>query len=116
MRVVFDLILQTLKDANIAPTYALGAHLGSVDGRVIVVKPESASQYMNYSTTIQYYNILCFGRTASEAIKLCDDVQEAMKTIRPTVMPTYTSRNPYWNNTSHGWQMSCVYRNYIKNT
>ena len=32
MKVVYDLILQTLKDANIAPVYALGAHLGSVDG------------------------------------------------------------------------------------
>lgn len=115
MKVVFDLIMRTLKEANIAPVYALGAHRGSVDGKTIVVKPESAVQYMNLSTTIRYFNILCYGRTASEAVELCDQVQEAMETLKFTVMPTHTIRNPYWDNTSHGWQTSCVYRNFAKN-
>lgn len=115
MKVVFDLIMSTLKDANIGEVYALGAHRGSVDGRVMVVKPESAVQYMNLSTTIRYFDILCYGRTASEAVSLADDVQAAMKTLRFTVMPTYTTRTPYWDNTSHGWQISCVYRNFAKN-
>lgn len=115
MQEVYNLIMQTLKDADIAPVYALGAYEGSIDGRLIIVEPQSARQYMNYSTTIRYFNILCYGRTASEAVKLCDDVQEAMKALRFTVMPTYTQNAPYWNNTTHGWRLDCIYRNYAKN-
>lgn len=115
MKVVFDLIMRTLKEANIGEVYALGAHRGSVDGKTIVVKPESSSQYMNYTTTVRYFDILCYGRTASEAVSLSDDVKEAMEALKYTVMPTYVTRTPYWDNTSHGWMISCVYRNFAKN-
>lgn len=115
MKVVFNLIMKTLQEANIAPVYALGAHKGSIDGRMIVVKPDNATQLMNYSTTIQYFDILCYGRTASEAVDLADKVQEAMRSLQFTVMPTYTTQTPYWDSTTHGWQISCVYRNLIKN-
>lgn len=115
MKVIFDLILRTLKEADIAPVYALGAHLGSIDGKTIIVKPESATQYLNYSTTIRYFDILCYGRTASEAVALHDQVRDVMESLKPTVMPTYTTLQPYWNSTVHGWQMSCVFRNYAKN-
>lgn len=115
MKVVFDLIMKTLKDANIAEVYALGAHRGSVDGRTIVVKPESAVQYMNLSTTIRYFDVMCYGRTASEAVQLMDEANAVMETLKFTVMPTYTTNSPYWDNTSHGWMISTVYRNYAKN-
>lgn len=115
MQTVYNLILQTLKDAEIAPVYALGAYEGSIDGRLIIVKPDTTNQYMNYSTTIRYFDILCYGRTVSEAMNLVDDVQKAMEAIKPTVMPTYVSRSPYWNSTTHGWRLDCVYRNYAKN-
>lgn len=115
MKVVFDLIMSTLKEANIAPVYALGAHRGSVDGKTIVVKPESGVQYMNYSTTVRYFDVLCYGRTASEAVELSDQVRAAMEVLKFTVMPTYTTNMPYWDSTSHGWQISVVYRNYAKN-
>lgn len=115
MQTVYNLIMQTLKDAKIAPVYALGAYEGSIDGKLIIVKPGNATQYMFYSTTVQYYDILCYGRTASEAISLLDSVKEAMKALRFTVMPTYTQQSPWWNNTTHGWRLDCTYRNYIKN-
>ena len=115
MKVVFDLIMRTLKEANIATVYALGAHRGSVDGKTIVVKPESGVQYMNLSTTVRYFDVLCYGRTASEAVQLSDEVQEVMDTLKFTVMPTYTTRTPFWDSTSHGWCISCVYRKYAKN-
>lgn len=115
MKLVFNLIMETLQEAEIAPVYALGAHKGSIDGRMIVVKPESATQFMNYTTTVQYFDILCYGRTASEAVDLADKVQEAMQSLKFTVMPTYTTQVPYWDSTTHGWQISCVYRNFVKN-
>lgn len=107
--------MQTLKDANIAPVYALGAYEGSIDGKLIIVKPNATNQYLNYSTTIRYFDILCYGRSVSEAVSLYDDVQRVMETLKPTVMPTYTSYIPYWNNTTHGWRLDCVYRNFAKN-
>lgn len=115
MKLVFNLIMKTLQEAEIAPVYALGAHKGSVDGRMIVVKPEAATQFMNYTTTVQYFDILCYGRTASEAVDLADKVQEAMQSLKFTVMPTYTTQVPYWDSTTHGWQISVVYRNFVKN-
>ena len=115
MKVVFDLIVQTLKEANIAPVYALGAYQGVIDGRVIVVKPSSASQYMNYSTTVQYFNILCYGRTISETMSLFEDVKIAMKDLEMTVMPTYFVQSPYYDSNVKAWQISGTYRNYVKN-
>ena len=45
MQTVFNLIMDTLKEANIAPVYALGSYEGSIDGKLIIVKPENATQY-----------------------------------------------------------------------
>lgn len=115
MQTVFNLIMDTLKEANIAPVYALGAYEGSIDGKLIIVKPENATQYLYYSTTIQYYGIICYGRSVSEAVSLLDDVERAMKKLRFTVMPTHRIDQPFWNSTTHGWQVSCSYRNFIKN-
>ena len=115
MKVVYNLIMDTLKTANIAPVYALGSHQGRIDSQIIVVRPASAMQYMNYSTTIQYYDVLCYGRTVSETIDLFDKVQEAMKSLMFTVMPTYMQNTPFYDSDVHGWQISGTYRNYIKN-
>lgn len=115
MKVVFDLIVQTLKAANIAPVYALGAHQGIIDGKVIVVKPSSSSQYMSFSTTIQYFDIQCYGRTISEAMTLFEDVKVAMKELEMTVMPTYLTASPYYDSNVKAWQIAGTYRNYVKN-
>lgn len=115
MKVVFDLILKTLKDADIASVYALGAHKGVIDGPTIIVKPNSASQYRNYSTTIQYFEVMCYGRTISESIKLLDDVTEAMDSLQFTVMPTFIRSTPWFDSNVQGWETSGTYRNFVKN-
>ena len=115
MKTVFELILQTLKEANIGPVFALGAHPGVIDGKLIVVKPASAAQYMNFSTTIQYFEILCYGRTISEAVNLFEDVKQAMKSLEMTVMPTFLTGTPFYESNVKGWQISSTYRNYVKN-
>lgn len=115
MKQVYELILSHLKEADIAPVYALGAHKGIIDGKVIVVKPASAMQYMNYSTTVQYFEIACYGRTASEVIDLLDEVQEAMKGLMFTVMPTYMQSVPYYDSNVKSWEIGGTYRNFVKN-
>ena len=115
MKVVFDLIIQTLKAAKIAPVYALGAHQGVIDGKTIVVKPASATQYMSFSTTIQYFDIQCYGRTISESMSLFEEVKTAMKSLEMTVMPTFLSSSPYYDSNVKAWQISGTYRNYVKN-
>lgn len=115
MKVVFDLILQTLQEANIAPVYALGAHQGVIDGKLIVVKPASSTQYLNYSTTVQYFEILCYGRTISETVNLFEQVKQAMKSLEMTVMPTFLTNTPFYESNVKGWQISSTYRNYVKN-
>ena len=115
MKVVYKLILDTLKAANIAPVYSLGSHKGVIDGKTIVVRPANATQYMNYSTTIQYFDVLCYGRTVSEAIDLFEQVQEAMKSLQVTVMPTYMQQTPFYETNVKAWEISGTYRNYVKN-
>ena len=115
MKQVYELILNHLIEADIAPVYALGAHKGIIDGKVIIVEPGSATQYMNYSTTVQYYQVACYGRTASEVVELLDEVQEAMKGLMFTVMPTYMQNIPYYDSNVKAWQISGTYRNFVKN-
>lgn len=115
MKVVFDLIIQTLKEANLAPVYALGAHEGIIDKKTIVVKPASATQYMNFSTTVQYFDIQCYGRTISEAMTLFESVKTAMKSLEMTVMPTFLTNTPYYDSNVKAWQIAGTYRNYVKN-
>lgn len=115
MKVVLDLILKTLKDANIAPVYALGAHKGIIDGPTIVVKPNTTNQYRGYTTTIRYFEIRCYGRTSSEAVKLMDDVETAMEQLKFTVMPTYMRSIPYYEANVKAWEIGGVYRNFAAN-
>lgn len=115
MKIVFDLIIQTLKEADIAPVYALGAHKGVIDEGTIVVKPASATQFMNFSTTIQYFDILCYGRTISETVDVFEKVKQAMKSLEMTVMPTFLTSTPFYESNVKGWQIVSTYRNYVKN-
>lgn len=115
MKVVFDLILSTLKNADIAPVYVQGAHKGIIDTPTIIVNPSSTRQYMTYTTTVRYFEIACYGRTVSEAVTLMDEVRETMETLKFTVMPTYITSIPYFDSTVKAWQMSGTYRNYAKN-
>ena len=115
MKNIFDLILKTLSDAKIAPVYALGAHKGVIDGPTIVVKPSTSNQYRSYSTSIRYFDIMCYGRTISESLALLDTVEETMKSLQFTVMPTFIRSTPWFDSNVQGWETAGTYRNFAKN-
>ena len=115
MKLILDLICKTLKDAEIASVYIMGAHKGIIDGPTIVVVPNATGQYMTFTTTIRYFEIRCYGRTTSEAVELMDRVQDAMETLKFTVMPTYIRRVPYYEANVKAWEISGTYRNFAKN-
>lgn len=115
MKVILDLICKTLKDANIAPVYIQGAHKGIIDQPTIIVKPDSTMQYMSYTTTVRYFDVVCYGRNMTETVKLMDDVQAVMETLKFTVMPTYMRSIPFYEANVKAWQLSGTYRNFAKN-
>lgn len=91
--------------------FAAGAHKGQVTSPYIVVKPTRANQYMQYSSVIQYYELLYYGRTLTETVKLQIEVDEKMKKMRPMIICTFNITEPFYDETIKGYMTSTEYRN-----
>ena len=91
--------------------FAAGAHKGQVLNPYIVVKPTRAQQYMQYSSIIQYYELLYYGRTLTEVVNLQLTVDEKMKEMRPMIVCTHNTTEPYYDDIIKGYMVSTEYRN-----
>ena len=58
MLAVFELLYQTLKNSGI-DVYVSGAHKGLCASPYVVIKAAEATQYRRFTTTIQYYDVMC---------------------------------------------------------
>lgn len=106
----FEDIMDFLLSENYS-VFAAGAHKGQVTSPYIVVKPTRANRYMQYSSIIQYYDLLYYGRTLTETIKLQIEVDEKMKEMRPMIVCTYNSVEPFFDDIIKGYMTSTEYRN-----
>lgn len=94
--------------------YAAGAHKGQIINPYIVVKPGMAQRYMNYSSVIQYYDILVYGRTITESVRIMNEINEKMKKMRPMIVCTFNSTEPFYDDDIRGYMVSAEYRNMKK--
>lgn len=106
-------IMKHLYDKGLQ-VYAPGSHKGDVDEPYVVVKPLNSDKYINFSTTIRYYDVMYYGRTVTECEELRIKAEFLMKDLQPTIMPTYSTTEPFYDDTVKGWMSSSMYRNYRK--
>lgn len=94
--------------------FATGAHKGQVSSPYIVVKPTRANRYLQYSSVIQYYDILIYGRTLTETNKLANEVDKKMEQLRPMIVCTYNRQEAFYDDDVKGYMISMEYRNMKK--
>lgn len=91
--------------------FAPGVHKGQIKNPYIVVKPSSTQKLMNYSSYIQYYDIMVYGRTLTETVRIFEEVNEKMKQMRPMIICTFSSTPPFYDDDIKGYMISTQYRN-----
>ncbi len=111
--IIYDLIFDTLK-RNGFNVYAPNAHKGECIEPYIVVKESDTNQYVNYSTNITLYDIMCYAKNYTDCLKLKEKVKETMKKAEPSVKPTYTETAAFFDDSVKGYMSSVEYRNYTK--
>lgn len=110
---IFDLIFTALKDGGI-DVYAPDTHEGKCTADYVVVKEAQRTQFLNFSSTTTYYDILCYSPTFTGVLQLSEKAEEIMKTAEPSVMPTYNKTQAYLDPDIKGYMISIEYRNYKK--
>lgn len=110
---IWQSIIEILKTEKI-PAYPPGVKTGKCTFPYVVVKPLNGSQYQNYSSTVQYYDILCYAKTISELENICKQAKGGMEKIAPTIKPTYIQSEPFFDSDIEAWMSSMTYRNFKK--
>lgn len=108
-------IFLCLKSADI-PVYFPGQHVGMCTENYVVVKPGVVMPYMQLSTNICYYELLCYTPeqypTQTERFK--EEVKTAMLNIHPTVRYKNSETPPYFDDDVKGWMVDLTYASYKK--
>lgn len=94
--------------------FAAGVHKGQVTSPYVVVKPTRGIKLFNYSSVIQYYDILIYGRTLTETVRLADEINKKMEQLRPMIICTYNQTEPFYDDDVKGFMISTEYRNVKK--
>lgn len=106
-------MITSLKEDGIS-AYAPGAKTGECVSPYVVVKPLNSMRYQNFSSTVDYYDVLCYAKTVSGVLELKTQVKQVLKTLEPSVGTTYTETEPFYDETVHAWMSSMMYQNYKK--
>lgn len=84
----------------------------------VVVKDDTSSKFLGYSSTRHYLDILCYmpqGRF-SEIQPFMEQVKESMKKLYPMIRPTYSETTPYYDSEVNAYMASIQYEYYRKIT
>ena len=108
-------IYDCLKTAGI-DVYFPGQHKGDCRSNYVVVKPGAVTKYMQFSTNVAYYELLCYSPAdhPSETDKFKDQVKTSMLTIHPKVRYANMETAPYFDDSVKGWMVDITYQNYRK--
>ena len=108
-------IIKHLKDSGF-DAYLPGKHKGECISSYVVVKTGETVQYNNYSSTVTYYDILCYvpEDVPSQIDSYLDSVVTAMKALYPMIQPTHTHTAPFYDTDVKGHMRSAQYINYRK--
>ena len=82
----------------------------------VVVKDATTSRYLEYSSTVTYYDIMCYipKEHFSELEPFVESVKVAMKGLVPLIKPTYSQTQSYYDDSVKAHMISVQYKNYRK--
>ena len=82
--------------------------------RDVVVKDVTTSQYLQYSSTVTYYDIMCYipKDHFSDLESFVEEVKLAMKDLVPMIKPTYGQTQSFYDDSVKGHMISIQYKNY----
>lgn len=109
--VVYDFIFSLLQKNNLR-VFAPNAHKGECIESYLVLKETNTSQYVNYSTQIILYDIMCYAKNYTDCLKLKEEVRKTMLKAQPSVMPTDNETTAFFDDSVKGYMSSIEYRNY----
>jgi len=94
--------------------YFPGQKVGTCTTKYVVVKQSTTNQVYGLSSTVTYYDILCYVPRGypAEIQPFVDSVKTAMKKLWPMIVPTYEETAPFFDNEVGGYMTSVIYRNY----
>lgn len=80
----------------------------------VVVKEVTTSQYLDYSSTITYYDLMCYvpKDNYSQVEPFMERVKKSMKKLMPMMKPTYSETQSFYDDTVKGHMKSVQYKNF----
>lgn len=90
--------------------------VGECTSPYVVIRVAPSSQYQGLSTTINYYDLLCYVPRDhySQLEPFLDSVKNSMREMYPMIRPTYTQTQSYYDESVKGHMSSIQYKNYKK--
>ena len=90
--------------------------VGECTSPYVVVRDATTSKYLNYSSTVTYYDLLCYipKDHFSELEPFVERVKESMKGLVPMILPAYTQSQSYYDDFVKAHMISVLYKNYRK--
>lgn len=82
----------------------------------VVVKDATTSRVTSISSTVTYYDVLCYvpKEQFSTLEVFVESVKDAMKSLYPMIVPTYTQTQSFYDANFDAHMISVQYRNYRK--
>lgn len=82
----------------------------------VVVRDATTSKYLDYSSTVTYYDLLCYipKDHFSQLEPFVEEVKGSMKKLVPMILPTYTQTQSYYDDSIKAHMISVLYKNYRK--
>lgn len=108
-------IFKHLKSAGF-DVYSPGTKIGECTSQYIVLKNNGSTQHESFSTDIDLYSVMCYVPRDgySELEPMVQRVKEAMKGLKPMILP-YGSQTPsFYDDTYKAHMVSIEYKNYKK--
>lgn len=94
--------------------YFPAQHKGECTEPYIVLKEVTTSQYLQYSSTVTYYDLMCY--VPKDKFSMIEDymnsVKECMKAMVPMIKPTYNETQSFYDDGIKGHMKSVQYKNY----
>lgn len=90
--------------------------VGECTSPYVVVRDATTSKYLDYSSTVTYYDLLCYipKDHFSQLEPFVEEVKESMKGLVPMILPAYTQSQSYYDDSVKAHMISVLYKNYRK--
>lgn len=90
--------------------------VGECTGPYVVVKDATTSKVAGISSTVTYYDVLCYvpGSQFSTLEPFVDQVESAMRELSPMIKPTFTRTQSFYDTALNAHMISVQYQNYRK--